>query len=92
MTTTRAAAVIVALAACHARSEGEVLEAGARVDRDYAIGAFQRIAVSGPYEVEVRAAGSPSVKASGGENFLDQTDVVVEDGQVLVGGRKQVAA
>lgn len=84
-----AAALIVGIAACHSRSEGEVRDAGEVATRDYPVGAFQRIAVSGPYQVEVHAGGAPSVKATGGEKLLDQTEVVVEDGTLKIKTRRK---
>lgn len=84
-----AVAAVALVAACHSRSEGEVREAGPAVSRDYQVGAFQRIAVSGPYKVEVHAAGAPSISATGGQNFLDQTEVVVEDGTLKIRTKKK---
>lgn len=57
-------------------------DAGAEVTRNYQVGTFDRIAVAGPYEVNVVTGGQPGVSAKGGEHLLDETDVVV-DGSTL---------
>ena len=78
---------IAALAACHARSEGEVREPGQTVERDVAIGAFQRIAVAGPFDVEVKADGAPGLHVSGGANLIDASEFKVENGTLRIGTR-----
>ena len=82
-----AAAVVAIAAACHVRSDAEARDAGPAVDRNYTIGAFQRIEVSGPYEVTVRADGAPGVTAHGGSAVLDNTEVAVKDGALRIGQR-----
>ena len=72
------AALGLALAACRFGDKAETVEAGAVVERDVAIGAFQKVAVSGPYEVEVKAGGQPGIHVSGGENLIAASEFVVE--------------
>lgn len=82
------AALGIALAACRF-GDGETRDAGPEVDRNYTVGAFQRITVAGPYEVTVASAGTPGVKAHGGENILNETDIVVENGELRIVPKKK---
>ena len=63
---------------------GKTTEPGAIVERAFAAGAFTKIELGAPADVEVRADGPPSIKASGGQNFIDQTEVVVENGTLRI--------
>ena len=47
------------------------------MSRDYPVGAFQKIEVAGPYDVEVRTGANPSVAGKGSEKLLEQTRVEV---------------
>lgn len=78
------AAAAIALGACHfgADAEERQREAGPQASRSYQVGAFDRIAVAGPYDVKVVTGGQPGVSATGGANLLDETEVVV-DGNTL---------
>lgn len=83
-----AAALLLAMAACHDRSDGGARDAGPAIDRNYTVGAFQKIAVSGPYEVTVTSGGKPGVRAHGGQALLDETDIIVENGTLKIMPRK----
>ena len=80
------AAAIAALgtAACGRGEARENRSAGPDASRDYTVAAFDRIAVAGPYEVTVATGGQPSVKASGGQNMLDDMVVEVVDGTLKI--------
>ena len=78
------AALFLAMAACHDRSDGEVRDAGPATDRNYTVGAFSKIAVAGGYDVTVTAGGAPGVHAHGGKAVLDDTDIVVENGTLKI--------
>jgi hypothetical protein len=84
-----AAAVIAASAATsacgHDRSEG----AGPTVSRNYQVGNFQAIEVAGPYDVQVRTGGNPSVSASGGEKLLERTVVEVRGDKLVIRPEEQ---
>lgn len=68
-------AAAAALSACgHARGE----DAGPAVARNYQVGAFQKIAVAGPYDVEVRTGPNVTVAANGPERLLQHTIVEVK--------------
>ena len=76
-----AAAAALSLAACN-KSKAE--PAGPTVQRDYSVGAFDKIAVAGPFEVTVTTGGKPSVHASGPSNLLDKMEVIVEGGVLKI--------
>ncbi len=77
------AAALVA-SGCNFTNRAEARDAGPVVDRNFQVGAFDRIAVSGPYDVTVKTGGAPGVSARGGQAVLDETEVVVEDGQLHI--------
>jgi hypothetical protein len=76
-------------AACHVGADAEERDAGAQVTRTYQVGAFDKVAVAGPYEVNVVTGGQPGVSAKGGEKLLEETEVVVEDGTLKIKPRKR---
>ena len=75
-------AIALAAAGCHFSADGKDRDAGPKVDRTYQVGAFSKIEVAGPYEVKVVTGSAPGVSARGGENLLNETEVVV-DGDTL---------
>ena len=75
-------AIALAAAGCHWSADAEERDAGPKVSRSYQVGEFSKIEVAGPYEVKVVTGGAPAVSARGGENLLDETEVVV-DGDTL---------
>ncbi|MFL6752338.1 MAG: head GIN domain-containing protein [Sphingomicrobium sp.] len=77
-----AAALIAAsaLAGCQVHAE----DGGPTVTRNYQVGNFTKIEVAGPYDVEVRTGGKPSVSANGSEKLLERTAVEVKGGKLLI--------
>jgi len=75
-------AIALAAAGCHMSADAEERDAGPKVSRNYEVGNFSKIEVAGPYEVKVVTGGAPAVSARGGENLLNETEVVV-DGDML---------
>ena len=69
---------------CRFEGHSEARDAGPAVDRTFQVGAFDRIAVSGPYDITVKTGGQPGVTARGGQAILDDTEVVVEDGVLKI--------
>jgi len=61
---------------------GHDRDSGPHATRDYPVGAFSKLAVTGAYEVEVRTGSAPTVHAEGGQNRLDKMAVRV-DGDTL---------
>lgn len=84
-----ATSVALALAGCHFGGRAETRDVGPETSRNYQVGDFQRIAVMGPYEVAVTTGGATRVSASGGANLLDETDVVIEDGALVIKPKKR---
>jgi hypothetical protein len=76
----------LAAAAC-GRSSAET--GGAQIDRSYPVGAFQSIEVAGPYEVEVRTGGAPSVTASGPEKLIERLVVEVRGDRLVIHPRRE---
>lgn len=64
-------------------------EPGETVSRSYALGGFDRVAVAGPYEVQVRTGSAHSVQATGGERGIERMIVEVKDGALRVHSRKR---
>lgn len=84
-----ASTAIAALAACQFEGRAESRDAGPETSRTYQVGQFDRIEVMGPYEVAVTTGGATSVAASGGANLLDETDVLIEDGALVIKPKKR---
>ena len=83
------AAVFALLAgACHVGADAEERDAGPEVSRSYQVGAFDRLAVAGPYEVNVVTGGQGGISAKGGSSLLDETEVVVENGTLNIRPKK----
>jgi hypothetical protein len=81
-----ATAAALSLAACGG-SNAE--PAGPTVQRDYQVGAFDRLEVAGPFDVTVTTGGQPSVHASGPSNLLDKMEVKVEGGVLKIRPKKR---
>ena len=84
-----AAAVALLAGACHFSADAEERDPGPEVSRNYQVGAFDKIAVAGPYEVTVVTGGQPGVSAKGGQNLLEETDVVVEGDTLKIMPKKR---
>lgn len=83
------AAIVTLLAgACHVTADAEARDPGPEVARSYQVGAFDKLSVAGPYEVNVVTGGKGGVTAKGGESLLAETDVVVEDGTLKIMPKK----
>lgn len=79
----------LALAACSANGKSEDRDPGPEVKRSFQVAAFDRLSVAGPYDVKVVSGGQPGVSATGGEALLDDTEVVVEDGELKIRPKKR---
>ena len=83
------AAVTLLAGACHFNADAEDRDAGPEVTRNYQVGAFDRIAVAGPYDVNVVTGGAGGITAKGGENLLEETEVIVENGTLKIQPKKK---
>jgi hypothetical protein len=52
--------------------------------RSYQVASFQRIEVAGPYQVDVRTGGAPSVSASGPKSAIDRLVVEVKGDKLFI--------
>jgi hypothetical protein len=59
-------------------------ETGRTIQRDFAVGAFDKIEVAGPFDVTVTTGGKPAVHASGDSSLIDRMEVVVEGGALKI--------
>jgi len=75
-----AATAGLALGACGQSSA----ETGRTIQRDYAVTAFDKIEVAGPFDVTVTTGGKPKVHASGDSSLIDKMEVVVEGGTLKI--------
>lgn len=55
--------------------------------RSFAIGGFDRVRSSVPYDVQVRTGGQPGVRATGPQDVLDRLDIRVDGGELVIGSR-----
>ena len=83
------AAVAISVSACHFGAEAETRDPGTSVNRTYQVAAFDRIEVSGPYDVKVTTGGAVGASATGGDKLLDDTEVVVENGVLKIRPKKR---
>ena len=80
-----AVGLIAALATAAACSRGQAAEdPGPSTERNYQVGAFDKIELAGAYDATVRTGSAPSVKASGGANILEKLIVEVKDGTLEI--------
>lgn len=63
--------------------------AGPMVQRNYEVGAFDRIELAGAYEATVRTGAAPSVHAKGGEKVLEHLVVEIDGDTLKVHPRKR---
>ncbi len=74
------------LGAC---SMGEASEnGGQRGSRDFPIGAFDKISLTGSSNVIVTVGGAPSVRAEGDSKLLEKLEIRVENGVLRIGYKK----
>lgn len=64
-------------------------DSGPEVSRDFRVAEFDRIEVSGPYDVDVRTGSGATVSAKGPEKLIERMEVVVEDGRLTIRPRKE---
>ena len=86
-----AAVALLAGGACqfNADADAEERDSGPEVSRTYQVGAFDKIEVAGPYEVNVVSGGQGAISAKGGEHLLAETEVVVENGTLKIMPKKR---
>lgn len=75
---------VLLLAACGGAQAERVQLSGQTETRNVAVGAFDKVELKGPDRVVVRVGGSQSVQVSGDRAVLEQVDIGVEDGKLVV--------
>lgn len=71
-------------AACHIGGETKDRDAGAQTNRTFQVGSFDKVSIAGAYDVKVVTGDKAGVTATGGANLLDETEVVVENGELKI--------
>jgi hypothetical protein len=82
-------AIIAAAAAGSAGCVNAHGEPGPTISRAYPVGPFQRIEVSGPYQVSVATGQAPSVNATGNQRLIERMVVEIEDGTLKIHPEKR---
>jgi len=81
---------IIAIAAAAAGcTEARSQNGGPVVDRDFKVGAFDRIELQGAYDTIVRTGSAPSVRAKGNEDAINDLEVVVRGGTLVISHKKR---
>lgn len=80
------AAALAAAGCTEAKSEN----GGPTIDRDYAVSEFDRIELAGAYDADVRTGAAPSVRARGSQKAIEDLEVVVDDGALVIKPRKKM--
>lgn len=74
------------LGAC---SMGEASESGGQPGtRNFQVGAFDKISLTGSSNVVVTVGGAPSVRAEGDSKHLEKLEIIVENGVLQIGYKK----
>lgn len=77
----------LAIGGCVNGSRAE--DAGPMAERDYQVGAFDKIELAGAYDATVKTGSAPSIHAKGGENLLEHLVVEVKDGTLQIHPQKR---
>jgi hypothetical protein len=77
---------VLMLGGCHA-AFGE--ESHERAARSFQVGGFDKIALAGSGDVEVRTGAAPSVRVEGDKEAIDRLDIRVENGELRIGRRRE---
>lgn len=81
-----AAAALALVGACNnVMGASTPIEAsGTNADRNYQVAGFERISLAAPYQVNLTVGGAPSVSAQGDSALLEKTEILVEDGRLVI--------
>jgi hypothetical protein len=83
------ASAVAAVAAISACSESRAEASSSTISRNYPVGGFTGIEVAGPFDVKVATGKAVSVAASGPQRLLDETEVLVKDGKLMIRPKKK---
>jgi hypothetical protein len=79
---------VLMLGACSMGEASESTGKGQQGTRDFPVGAFDRISLTGSPNVVVTVGGAPSVRAEGDSAVLEKLEIKVENGVLGIGFRK----
>ncbi|HEX8064427.1 MAG TPA: head GIN domain-containing protein [Allosphingosinicella sp.] len=77
---------VLLLGACSAG--GATTSSGQKGSRDFTVGAFEKISLTGSSNVVVTVGGAPSVRAEGDTALLEKLEIRVENGTLQIGYKK----
>jgi hypothetical protein len=84
-----ATALGLALAACSAGArEGESESENRSARRDFQVGEFRSVSLTGSPDVVVTVGGAPSVRAEGDARLVERLEIRVENGDLRIGYRE----
>ena len=78
------AASMLATLGLSACSEGSAQDAGPQTSRNYQVGSFTGIEVSGPFDVTVTTGRPVAVAAQGSQRVMEALEVKVENGKLVI--------
>ena len=84
-----AAGIVAAAVSTTGCARDRVQEPGPVTERNYPVGAFDKIELAGAYEATVRTGSGPTVHAKGGENILEHLIVEVEGNTLKIHPKKR---
>ena len=79
---------VLMLGACSVGGASESESKGQPGSRNFQVGAFDRISLSGSSNVVVTVGGAPSVRAEGDSALLEKLEIKVENGVLQIGYKK----
>jgi hypothetical protein len=71
-----------------ARDQANAAASGAQASRDFQVGAFDRINLTGASDVVVTVGGQPSVRAEGDAASIERLEIAVVGGELRIGMRE----
>ena len=77
--------ILVAGCGAGAQPNGSTATGTAHASRNFPVGAFDRISLTGAANVVVAVGGQPSVTAEGDPNLIEGLDIAVVDGELRIG-------
>ena len=81
------ASALVAAGCSAARSA----DGGPVIDRDYQVGNFDKIELAGSYDTSVTTGSAPSVHARGDQKAIDNLEITVENGSLVVRPKQKMS-
>ena len=82
--------IVAAAAATAACSQARSENGGPTVDRNFTVGEFDKVELAGAYDADIRVGGAPSIQARGSQKAIDDLEVTVENGALVIRPRKKM--